>query len=147
MWKRINQLFNWLPLAANIEGKILCMHGGIGRCIHKIDQIAGLKRPITMEEGGPVGGGGGGDSAGCAGRWGCWGVEGWRWCWGPRVVMFGRLGLAGRGCRGCRGWRRPWQRCADPGAPRALLTHPLPPTPPHPTPPRPTPPHPPPRRC
>ncbi len=54
VWKRINQLFNWLPLAANIENKILCMHGGIGRCIHKIDQIAQLKRPITMEEGGPV---------------------------------------------------------------------------------------------
>ncbi|GBF89161.1 phosphatase 1 beta [Raphidocelis subcapitata] len=54
VWKRINALFNWLPLAALIEGKILCMHGGIGRCINQIDQIAALQRPITMEEGGPV---------------------------------------------------------------------------------------------
>ena len=54
MWKRINALFNWLPLAALIEGKILCMHGGIGRCIHAVAQIAELQRPITMEEGGPV---------------------------------------------------------------------------------------------
>lgn len=53
-WKRINQLFNYLPLAALIENKILCMHGGIGRCISKIDQIDQLTRPITMEEGGPV---------------------------------------------------------------------------------------------
>jgi hypothetical protein len=49
VWKRINALFNWLPLAALIEGKILCMHGGIGRCINRIEQIAELERPITME--------------------------------------------------------------------------------------------------
>jgi hypothetical protein len=49
VWKRINSLFNWLPLAALIENKILCMHGGIGRCINKIEQIAELERPITME--------------------------------------------------------------------------------------------------
>jgi hypothetical protein len=54
VWKRINALFNWLPLAALIEGKILCMHGGIGRCINTVDQIGALQRPITMEEGGPV---------------------------------------------------------------------------------------------
>lgn len=49
VWKRINALFNWLPLAALIEGKILCMHGGIGRCINRIEQIAELERPISME--------------------------------------------------------------------------------------------------
>jgi len=49
VWKRINALFNWLPLSALIEGKILCMHGGIGRCINRIEQIAELERPITME--------------------------------------------------------------------------------------------------
>lgn len=27
-WTRLNALFNWLPLAASIEDKILCMHGG-----------------------------------------------------------------------------------------------------------------------
>ncbi len=27
-WDRLNKLFNWLPLAAVIEDKILCMHGG-----------------------------------------------------------------------------------------------------------------------
>lgn len=54
VWRRINELFNYLPLAATIESKILCMHGGIGRCINKIEQIAELKRPVTMEDGGPV---------------------------------------------------------------------------------------------
>jgi diadenosine tetraphosphatase ApaH/serine/threonine PP2A family protein phosphatase len=28
VWTRFNSLFNWLPLAALIEGRILCMHGG-----------------------------------------------------------------------------------------------------------------------
>ncbi|KAG1666120.1 hypothetical protein FOA52_010910 [Chlamydomonas sp. UWO 241] len=53
VWRRINDLFNYLPLAASIESKILCMHGGIGRSIHKIDQIAAIQRPVTMEDGGP----------------------------------------------------------------------------------------------
>ena len=30
------------------------MHGGIGRSIHKIEQIAAIPRPVTMEDGGPV---------------------------------------------------------------------------------------------
>ena len=33
------QVFNWLPLAAHVENKILCMHGGIGRSINRIKQI------------------------------------------------------------------------------------------------------------
>eukprot|EP01026_Neomeris_dumetosa_P048164 TRINITY_DN4158_c0_g2_i2.p1 TRINITY_DN4158_c0_g2~~TRINITY_DN4158_c0_g2_i2.p1 ORF type:complete len:916 (+),score=170.18 TRINITY_DN4158_c0_g2_i2:140-2749(+) len=54
VWNRINQLFNYLPLAALIENKIMCMHGGIGRSIQQISQIEKLKRPLTMEEGGMV---------------------------------------------------------------------------------------------
>eukprot|EP00271_Cylindrocystis_brebissonii_P001162 TRINITY_DN11466_c0_g1_i1.p1 TRINITY_DN11466_c0_g1~~TRINITY_DN11466_c0_g1_i1.p1 ORF type:complete len:942 (+),score=168.46 TRINITY_DN11466_c0_g1_i1:136-2961(+) len=54
VWQRINQLFNWLPLAALIEKKIICMHGGIGRSIHHVDQIEALQRPITMEAGSMV---------------------------------------------------------------------------------------------
>jgi hypothetical protein len=44
-------LFNWLPLAALIEKKIICMHGGIGRSINHVEQIESLQRPITMEAG------------------------------------------------------------------------------------------------
>lgn len=53
-WHRINQLFNWLPLAAIIEKKIICMHGGIGRSINHVEQIENLQRPITMEAGSVV---------------------------------------------------------------------------------------------
>ncbi|CAL9090082.1 serine/threonine-protein phosphatase BSL2 homolog isoform X1 [Musa acuminata AAA Group] len=50
-WHRFNRLFNWLPLAALIEKKIICMHGGIGRSINHVEQIEDLQRPITMEAG------------------------------------------------------------------------------------------------
>ncbi|KQJ85747.1 serine/threonine-protein phosphatase BSL2 homolog isoform X2 [Brachypodium distachyon] len=53
-WHRVNRLFNWLPLAALIEKKIICMHGGIGRSINHIEQIENLQRPITMEAGSVV---------------------------------------------------------------------------------------------
>ncbi|KAK9755835.1 hypothetical protein RND81_01G054000 [Saponaria officinalis] len=50
-WHRFNRLFNWLPLAALIEKKIICMHGGIGRSINHVEQIESIQRPITMEAG------------------------------------------------------------------------------------------------
>ncbi|KAL2991925.1 hypothetical protein AAZX31_10G022400 [Glycine max] len=50
-WTRFNQLFNYLPLAALIEKKIICMHGGIGRSINSVEDIEKLKRPITMDAG------------------------------------------------------------------------------------------------
>eukprot|EP00249_Psilotum_nudum_P023104 c28750_g1_i1 orf=412-3258(+) len=50
-WHRFNQLFNWLPLSALIEDKIICMHGGVGRSINYVDQIESLPRPITMDAG------------------------------------------------------------------------------------------------
>lgn len=53
-WQRLNDLFNWLPLAAVIEDRVICMHGGIGRSITSVDQIRELQRPLTMEDGGMV---------------------------------------------------------------------------------------------
>lgn len=53
-WQRLNELFNWLPLAAVIEERVLCCHGGIGRSISSIEQIEALQRPLGMEDGGIV---------------------------------------------------------------------------------------------
>ncbi|KAL1529080.1 hypothetical protein AB1Y20_000055 [Prymnesium parvum] len=47
-WKRFNELFEWLPVAALINGCILCVHGGIGRTIDTLDQISQLQRPLRM---------------------------------------------------------------------------------------------------
>ena len=53
-WNKLNQLFNWLPLAANIEDRVVCMHGGIGRSINSIEQIEELQ--VGLVCGGSVGG-------------------------------------------------------------------------------------------
>ena len=53
-WNRFNDMFQWLPLAAVIEDKVACMHGGIGRSITHISQLEELERPLTMESGGTM---------------------------------------------------------------------------------------------
>lgn len=46
VWKRINEVFNWLPLAAIIDRKVLCMHGGIGPNVTSLQQIEQIQRPL-----------------------------------------------------------------------------------------------------
>jgi len=47
-WRRLNLLFEWLPMGALINGCILTVHGGIGRYIESPSQIATLERPLRM---------------------------------------------------------------------------------------------------
>jgi len=54
VWSRFNALFNWLPLAAVVADKIVCMHGGIGRVIENLQQIEELQRPISLKDGNQV---------------------------------------------------------------------------------------------
>ena len=42
--------FAWLPIAARINGKVLCVHGGLSPLLQKIEQIQDLKMPITNLE-------------------------------------------------------------------------------------------------
>jgi hypothetical protein len=37
VFNKINELFDWLPLAALIEDKIVCLHGGIGSTLVSIE--------------------------------------------------------------------------------------------------------------
>ena len=39
VFNKINDVFDWLPLAAVIENKIVCLHGGIGSTLERIEQI------------------------------------------------------------------------------------------------------------
>ena len=48
VWRRLNLLFEWLPMAATINGCILCVHGGIGRSLQTLDEIRALQRPLRM---------------------------------------------------------------------------------------------------
>lgn len=49
VFDRINDMFEWLPLAAVIEKRIICLHGGIGSVVKCIAQIGALKRPIKVQ--------------------------------------------------------------------------------------------------
>lgn len=44
----MNKLFEWLPLAAIVEDRILCLHGGIGSSVKSIDDIMKIKRPVQI---------------------------------------------------------------------------------------------------
>ena len=48
VFNKINELFDWLPLAAIIEDKLICLHGGIGSTLNTLDQIEELKRPLDV---------------------------------------------------------------------------------------------------
>jgi diadenosine tetraphosphatase ApaH/serine/threonine PP2A family protein phosphatase len=45
---RINKLFEYLPLAALIEDKIICLHGGIGSQLNYVEEIDTLQRPLEV---------------------------------------------------------------------------------------------------
>ncbi|KJP86347.1 hypothetical protein AK88_03980 [Plasmodium fragile] len=49
-WVQINQVFEWLPIGAIVEEKILCVHGGIGKSIHTISDISQLRRPLVVAQ-------------------------------------------------------------------------------------------------
>jgi diadenosine tetraphosphatase ApaH/serine/threonine PP2A family protein phosphatase len=40
------EAFAWLPLAAVVQNRYFCVHGGIGPGIHIVDQIEAIERPI-----------------------------------------------------------------------------------------------------
>ncbi|KAK8682194.1 hypothetical protein V6N13_054588 [Hibiscus sabdariffa] len=52
LWKVFTDCFNCLPVAALIEGRIFCMHGGLSPELRNLDQIRKLKRPSDVPESG-----------------------------------------------------------------------------------------------
>jgi serine/threonine-protein phosphatase PP1 catalytic subunit len=50
LWKKFNGLFDWLPMAAMIDNRILCVHGGIGPDLQSLDQLREIKRPLEIPE-------------------------------------------------------------------------------------------------
>jgi serine/threonine-protein phosphatase PP1 catalytic subunit len=45
MWKLFVDVFNWMPVAAIVDNKILCMHGGLSPDLHHLAQIDDIERP------------------------------------------------------------------------------------------------------
>ena len=53
LWRRFNEVFNYMPLAAIIDGEVLCVHGGLGPKLTSISQIVHAPRPLTKENTAP----------------------------------------------------------------------------------------------
>jgi serine/threonine-protein phosphatase PP1 catalytic subunit len=52
LWKTFLDAFNNLPVAALIDDKILCMHGGLSPELHSLEQIRNINRPTEVPESG-----------------------------------------------------------------------------------------------
>jgi len=52
-WKYCTDIFDYLAIAAVIEGKILCIHGGLSPDIKTLDQIRVIDRKVEIPHEGP----------------------------------------------------------------------------------------------
>ncbi|KAL9264478.1 Serine/threonine-protein phosphatase PP1 isozyme 2-like protein [Drosera capensis] len=52
LWKTFIECFNCLPVAAVIDDKILCMHGGLSPDLTSVDQIRNIPRPTDVPDSG-----------------------------------------------------------------------------------------------
>jgi serine/threonine-protein phosphatase PP1 catalytic subunit len=50
LWKSFTDLFNYLPVAALIDDKILCMHGGLSPDLKSIQSIQDISRPTDIPD-------------------------------------------------------------------------------------------------
>ena len=54
LWKTFTDCFNCLPVAALIDDRILCMHGGLSPELSNMEQIRSIMRPMDVPESGLV---------------------------------------------------------------------------------------------
>ncbi|KAI7757849.1 hypothetical protein M8C21_031718, partial [Ambrosia artemisiifolia] len=52
IWKIFTECFNCLPVAALVDEKILCMHGGLSPELENLSQIEEIKRPTEIPDNG-----------------------------------------------------------------------------------------------
>ena len=50
LWKSFVDCFNCMPVAALIEDKILCMHGGLSPELTSVNQINEIVRPTDIPD-------------------------------------------------------------------------------------------------
>jgi serine/threonine-protein phosphatase PP1 catalytic subunit len=52
MWRSFTELFNLMPVAALIDEKILCMHGGLSPDLDKYSKIFEISKPQEVPDSG-----------------------------------------------------------------------------------------------
>jgi serine/threonine-protein phosphatase PP1 catalytic subunit len=52
LWKAFTECFNCMPIAAIIDEKIFCMHGGLSPELHNMEQIRKVMRPTDVPDSG-----------------------------------------------------------------------------------------------
>jgi serine/threonine-protein phosphatase PP1 catalytic subunit len=50
IWKKFTDCFNRMPIAAIVNDKIFCMHGGLSPELSSMDQIRRINRPVDIPE-------------------------------------------------------------------------------------------------
>uniref|UniRef100_A0ACD5T6M5 Uncharacterized protein n=1 Tax=Avena sativa TaxID=4498 RepID=A0ACD5T6M5_AVESA len=50
LWKVFTDCFNCLPVAALVDEKILCMHGGLSPDLDSLDRIREIQRPVDVPD-------------------------------------------------------------------------------------------------
>lgn len=54
VWKKLTELFDYLPLGATVDRQILCVHGGLSPSIDALDHISSLDRVQEIPLDGPM---------------------------------------------------------------------------------------------
>lgn len=54
LWKTFADCFNCMPIAAVVEDKIFCMHGGLSPELHSMEQIKRIMRPTDVPDTGLI---------------------------------------------------------------------------------------------
>lgn len=52
LWRLFSDVFNYLPVSALIENKIISMHGGLSMELEKVEQINNIVRPSEVPDSG-----------------------------------------------------------------------------------------------
>jgi serine/threonine-protein phosphatase PP1 catalytic subunit len=52
LWKDFTILFNWMPVAALVDEKIFCVHGGLSPELNSLDQLTKIIRPTEIPNSG-----------------------------------------------------------------------------------------------
>jgi len=52
LWKSFGDVFNFMPVCALIDDRILCMHGGLSPELTSLEQIRQLPRPVDVPDSG-----------------------------------------------------------------------------------------------